>query len=184
MQGIKGGLSMEETLTHWKTMHNPNYLGSFCFQPNEEKHLTIKSVGYEEVTGEKGRKENLQVIHFKEKGVLPFIVNKTNAKMISKLSGSPYIEKWANQMITIYVDDKVRFGNDIVEGLRIRPKAPTIEKPILDQNYKGWNNAINALKNGNTTLEIIKSKYRLTPESEQEIQKIIDELGGDKNAKS
>ena len=30
--------------THWKKLTNPNYLGSYAFQPGEEKTVTIKEV--------------------------------------------------------------------------------------------------------------------------------------------
>lgn len=113
--------------THWKSLTNPNYLGSYAFEDNQDLVCTIKKVQNEVVTGDGGRKEECTVCYFAEE-IKPMILNKTNMKTIAKLTGSPYIENWVNKQIQIYVDPKVKFGKDITGGLRIRPKAPIAEE--------------------------------------------------------
>ena len=49
--------------THWKKLTSPNYLGSYAFNPGEEKIVTIESVMKEQVTGESGRAEDCIVAH-------------------------------------------------------------------------------------------------------------------------
>ena len=115
--------------THWRKLGNPNYIGSYEFQPGEEKTLTIKVVRKETVTGEGGRKEEDAVMYFMEP-VKPMILNKTNSKTIEKLLKTPYIEDWAGHKITLYVDPNVRFGGEITGGLRVRGKLPAEDKPI------------------------------------------------------
>lgn len=111
-----------ETHTHWKSLTNPNYLGSYAFGNNQDMVCTIKVVRNEVVTGENGRKEECTVCYFME-NVKPMILNKTNMKSIAKLTGSPYVEEWVGHKIQIYVDPKVKFGREITGGLRIRNKV-------------------------------------------------------------
>lgn len=115
---------MSEKLTHWKQTQNPDYLGAWALQPGEEPVLTIKSAGVEKVVGTDGKKEECLVIHYPENiGPGKMIVNRTNAKIISKLAGSPYIENWPGTQIQVYSDRVKAFG-DVVDAIRIRPTKP------------------------------------------------------------
>ncbi len=116
--------------THWKKLTNPNYLGSYAFEDNNDLICTIQKVQNEVVTGDGGRKEECTVCYFVE-NVKPMILNKTNMKAIAKLLGTPYIENWVNKKIQIYVDPKVKFGREITGGLRIRQKVM-----VTDEVYK------------------------------------------------
>ena len=116
-------------MTHWKSLTNPNYLGSYAFENGADMILTIKQVKNEIVTGEGGRKEECTVCYFTE-NVKPMILNKTNMKQIAKLLGSPYIEDWSGKAVQIYVDPKVKFGHEITGGLRIRNFLPKKQTEI------------------------------------------------------
>ena len=111
----------------WKSLTNPNYLGSYSFTNDQDITLTIDYVQNEVVIGENGRKETCVVMHFKEDGYKPLIANKTNLKTISKLYKTPYIDEWHDRAITLYVDHNVRFGGEIVDGVRIRPTIPKVK---------------------------------------------------------
>ena len=111
-------------MTHWKKLTNPNYLGSYAFQPGEEKPLTIASVGQEEVMNPEGNKEQLIVAHFKEPEK-PLILNKTNCKAIEKLAGTPDIEQWPGVGIILCVQRVKAFG-EMVEAVRVRPVKPFV----------------------------------------------------------
>lgn len=147
---------------HWKKHDNPDYLGAYALGPNEEPIYTIKSVGYELVTGEGGKKEECRVAHFVE-DVKPMILNATNCKTITKLSGTPNIYEWPGVRIQIFVTTTKLKGEE-VECLRIRPKAPAASKPTMDTNYPGWPKALEAVKNGETTVEYLETKYTIPPE--------------------
>ena len=47
---------MEPSLTHWKKLTNPDYLGAYAFDPGEIKIVTISNVGMEVVQNQTGNK--------------------------------------------------------------------------------------------------------------------------------
>lgn len=121
-------------MTHWKKLTNPDYLGAYALDEGQELILTISYVREETVTGPDGKKEDCTVIHFAEK-VKPMILNVTNAKTISKIYETPYIENWAGKKIQIYVAQVKAFG-DLVDALRIRPFIPKEDEYICDSCKK------------------------------------------------
>lgn len=116
---------MSEKLTHWRKLHNPDYLGAYALEPGKDLVATIKVVRNETVTGSDGKKEECMVMYF-EGNVKPMIVNSTNSKTISKVLGTPYIEKWAGGKIQLFATNVKAFG-EVVEALRVRPFAPKEE---------------------------------------------------------
>jgi hypothetical protein len=106
-----------QNLTHWKKLTNPNYIGSEILQPNQELKLTIEKVQKEQVKTAEGTQECI-VAYFKggQKGM---IINKTNAKIITKILDTPYIEQWAGKSIIIY-SAKVRAFGEMVDALRVK----------------------------------------------------------------
>ena len=120
------------TKTHWKKLQNPDYLGSYALQPGEEMVLTIKSVAKGSVVGADGKKSEEAIMHFKETGVKPMILNATNQKIIQKIYKTPYIEDWVDKKIQIYVAQVKAFG-DIVDALRIRPFIPQEAKKAKER---------------------------------------------------
>lgn len=120
----KKGLSrMPDQLHHWKVYRNPSYLGSFDFQPGERKTLTADYARQESVTGEDGKKQDCLVLHFMERDVLPLILNATNAKVLSSLAHSPYIEQWHGVRMTL-ATEKVKAFGEITDAVRIQKTAP------------------------------------------------------------
>jgi hypothetical protein len=115
---------MSETKTHWKKMHNSDYLGAYSLDEGKDLILTIKNVAIESVKNERGL-EDCVVARFVEKQK-PMILNKTNSKLIQKIYKTPYIEEWANVKIQVYVA-QVKFKGEVVEGLRIRDYEPKIK---------------------------------------------------------
>jgi hypothetical protein len=117
-----------ETLTHWKKLMNPDYLGGYALTPGQDLIATIKSVGNEEVTGPDGKKEICSVIHFYE-DIKPMILNATNNKTIANLFKTPYIEQWTGKKIQIYTEKVKAFGQ-VWDALRIRPFLP-VDKTLV-----------------------------------------------------
>lgn len=117
--------------THWKQLVNLDYIGAYALPDGKDLTLTIDHVVREMVTGNNGKKEQCMVAYFKEKDYKPMILNRTNAKSIQALSGSPYIEEWQGQRITLYATT-TRLGGDTVECLRIRPTvaSPSKSEPL------------------------------------------------------
>ncbi len=112
-------------MTSWRKNNDPNYLGEWDIEEKSELKLTIKNVKGEELTLPGGFKEKRNVLYFKE-DYHPMVVNSTNAKMLEKMTGSKYIENWSNTQIAVYFDPTIKFGKEVVGGLRIRlPKLDT-----------------------------------------------------------
>lgn len=111
--------------THWKKLTNPDYLGAYSLAGENgytEKVVMIERVQQDTVIGNDGKKEVCMVAHLA--GEKPMILNATNCKAIAKVAGSSFVEDWAGTRITLYVQQGVRAFGDVVDALRVRPKAP------------------------------------------------------------
>ena len=83
----------------------------------------------EKVIGSDGKKEECLVIRYKEKvGPGKMIVNATNAKTITKVAETPYIERWRGTQIQVYTEQVKAFG-DVVEAIRVRNFKPKQAEP-------------------------------------------------------
>lgn len=111
-------------MTHWKKLTNPNYLGAYSLEDGKDIVLTIRTVAKEPVIGADGKTEDCIVCHFVE-NVKPMILNSTNCKTISKVTGTPYIEEWAGNRIRIGVERVKAFG-DVVDALRVKKSKPKL----------------------------------------------------------
>ena len=78
------------------------------------------------VVGEDSRKEECIIVTFVEKQK-PMILNATNAKTITKMYKTPYVEEWQGRKIQLYAATIKAFGEQM-EALRIRPRIPVNEK--------------------------------------------------------
>lgn len=157
--------------THWKTMHNYEYLGAYSLTNGEDITLTIKETKQEMVKGQSGREESCMVCFFEEesKGM---ILNKTNAKMIQSVHGTPYIEEWKGKKIVLGSESVNAFG-ETTDALRIRSYKPkvlidptnAIEKIQscldMDELKKVWKGLSNDETNN---VEIINAKNNMKNE--------------------
>jgi len=158
-------------LTHWKKLVNTDYIGAYSLQNGKDLTVTILSVGREMVTGTGGKKEECTVA--KLKGQKPFIINRTNAKTISQVHGTPYIEEWAGKQITLYVATTKVAGEE-VECLRVRKQKP--EKETIDINSEKFEQAEQTVKMQAATVEQIKIKYNLTKDAEKRLTDIQNQM--------
>lgn len=110
-------------MTHFQTMYDRDYLGSWDLPEDKDVVVTIENVKGGELTGQGGRKSKKPIIAFagKEKKM---ICNKTNAKAIAGIYGV-HVEKWVGKKITLYVSTTrdPSTGGD-VPCIRVRPQAP------------------------------------------------------------
>ena len=162
--------------THWKKLHNPDYLGSWDFQPNEEKVLTIKEIKTEKIKDHQGKQEDCSVCFFKE-DVKPIVLNVTNSKTITKVAGSPYIEDWQGVKIQLFTTEIKAFG-DVMEAVRVRNMKPDKKKDELTPKNKKWHEAVKHIKDGNTTVDAILKHYDISEEN----QKILRTIKSETNA--
>lgn len=145
--------------THWKKLTNPDYLGSYDFAEGEERIVTVAKIELKEVTGPDGKKDHCTIATFKE-AYKPMIINSTNAKAITKLAGSPYIEDWTGLQFKIVVTKVKAFG-DIVDALRI--KSEKVVKPKLELNTPNFEACRKAYQTDKNSIEKIKAKYSIEP---------------------
>ena len=154
------------SMTHYKKMRNPNFLGSWNLLDKEGnfQDLTVKitKVLKEEVKDHDGKPEDVMTIHFE--GHKPMICNSTNAKMIATVLESVFIEKWVGKEITLY-SKKVRAFGEEHDALRVRNKKPESTKEELTPNHPKWEGALKAIKAGTAKIETIQKKYQVSDEN-------------------
>ena len=141
---------MNENKTHYRKAFKSPYLSAA-----DITGPTVLTISHVNLSGDqtKKTKDIFNTAYFVEKelrqgeNLKPMILNAVNSKTLFKLTGSHFIEDWVNVPVTIFVDSNVRFGRDTVEGLRISPQPPQIQKPLLQRSdAKKWQNAIAAFK--------------------------------------
>jgi hypothetical protein len=152
---------MEKQLTHWKKLQNPLYLGSYDFQPVEERIVTVKDVKREMVKGQEGTEEHT-IVHFTE-GYKPMIMNATNSKMLTNLSGSPYVEKWIGTSFKLVVIKIKAFG-EFIDALRIKSEKVVKTLPELILDSPNFIKVKEAITSGKATIEQVETKYKLSKE--------------------
>lgn len=156
--------------THYRKAFNSPYLSSSDIV--EPTILTVKCVTLE-TDKTKKTKDLFNTAYFVERelrqgeALKPMILNAVNSRTMYKLTGSHFIDDWANVPITVYVDQNVRFGRDTVEGLRISSEAPRLQKPeLLPEHTDRWNKAIEAFsRDGN--LQVVLQHMTISPENQQ-----------------
>ena len=142
---------MSEQGTHYRKVFDSPYLSAAdVFDPIQ---LTIKEVR-QETDKTKKSKDVMNTAYFVESEIRPgeklkpMILNATNSKILDKMMRTPFIEGWAGARIVVYVEQGIKFGRDVVDGLRIRP-APE-RKVLTPDQAVAWGNArAAALRDGN-----------------------------------
>jgi hypothetical protein len=150
--------------THWKKLNNPDYIGAYELMRGDEPielNVELGEVSQREVKGADGKTDICLVADLK--GLKPFIINSTNAKMISKLLNTPYVQDWKGKTITLYVKKIKAFG-DVVEALRVKDSLPATQKPELNEQHPNWSKCQTAKQNG-TTIEQLRTKYTISDET-------------------
>lgn len=155
-------MSNESELTHWKKLTNPDYIGAYSLQPNEQRVVKILSVCRQKVKGTDGKETECTVAKLENEK--PLILNKTNCKTITKVAGTPFIEKWQGLKVIIHAEPVKAFG-EVVDALRILPLVPIL--PELQPSSPKWAGAIIALKEGKTNIEAIEKGYKLSAENKK-----------------
>jgi hypothetical protein len=156
---------METTKHHYRKVFKSDHLGVADLEDliEEGKVLvfTIKEVKQEMNVMVAGKKGNFNIAYFNEQ-IKPLVLNAGNSKIIKSFCfNSPFVEDWKNVPIELTIDQNVKFGKDVVSGVRIRPTQPKVKvKSIfVDANFKS------AHEKG-ATIEMIKKVYEITPEME------------------
>ena len=158
--------------THYRKAFNSPYLSSADIV--EPTVLTIEYVVLEKDHSKKSQ-DFFNTAYFTDaelrpgERLKPMILNAHNSKIMRTLGGSHFIDDWKNVPVTVYVDPNVRFGRDTVEGLRISPEPPRVQKPAFDAgNEKQMERAVAAyMRDGNC--KSIEKHMTLTENDKNEI---------------
>lgn len=163
---------------HYRTLSKSKHLASDDLIGVESLPVTIKK-SYLGKDLNNRIKEQVAIVEFEERTtpdgspLKSMILNMTNMHALSKISGSPNIFDWVGVRIEIYVQSGIKLGNEIVDGLRIRPaRAPKPKKPLSDT---GFANMEEAIKTGRYSKEAAFNTYSLTPEQASIINNIGNE---------
>lgn len=157
------------TKTHYRKAFDSPYLSSADIV--EPTVLTIRLVALEPDKTKK-TKDVFNTAHFVEKEIRPgeplkpMILNATNSKTMKALTGSAFLEDWQNVRVTIYVDNNVRFGKEVMEGLRISPHAP--EQRYITPGTRLWENAKKAYQRDGT-LDAVLAKAAMSDEHQKQL---------------
>ena len=149
----------EQEKTHYRKAFDSPYLSSQDI--TEPIVLTISRV---ELLPDKSKKttDKFNTAYFTEKEIRPgeilkpLILNATNSRTMRNLTGSHFIDDWNNVPVTIYVDPNVRFGRDVVEGLRVSKEKPRLSKPELVPDTPQWERAVESFGKTGTFDAVLK----------------------------
>jgi hypothetical protein len=134
------------TKTHYRKVFKSDHLGQADVEEFIEAKtsliFTIAHVKQEIGVMVAGRKGNYNIAYFKEK-IKPMVLNAGNSKIVrSFCGGSSFVEDWNNVLVQLYIDPTVKMKGEIVGGLKLNPKQPTLgKKAITPDTTKLWNNA-------------------------------------------
>lgn len=165
-----------ENKTHYRKAFDSPYLSSADIV--EPTVLTVRCVRLE-ADKTKKTKDMFNTAYFSEKqlrpgeDLKPMILNATNSRTMRNLTGSAFIDDWNNVLITVYVDNSVKFGRDTVEGLRISTEKPRTSKPRLPDSGTWWDGAVVAYKrDGN--FDKIEERAVVSEEQKTRIKEICN----------
>ena len=115
--------------THWKkVVSDPNFIGEGDFQEGEEKVLTIDRVNASETVQTAEGKSKKAVVHWKEPGNKPMILNVARSKNIEKVAGSGYFEDWSGVSVQLYIEHGIKAFGEVVSAVRVRPYKPRLQQ--------------------------------------------------------
>lgn len=159
-----------DSKTHYRKAFDSPYLSSADIV--EPTILTVKQVRLEPDKTKK-TKDLFNTAHFVEKEIRPgeklkpMILNATNSKTMKGLTGSAWIDDWADVKVTVYVDPSVRFGKDTVEGLRISPHVPE-RRTLTPEQTRAWKNAVAAFRRDGDLRQVL-AKVDVSAEHQAQI---------------
>jgi len=115
--------------THWKKIvSDPNYIGEADFEEGEEKVLTIGHINMAETVETAEGKSKKAVVHWKESGHKPMILNVARSKNIEKVAGTPILEEWPGVQVQLYIEHGIKAFGEVVSAVRVRPHKPRIQR--------------------------------------------------------
>ena len=157
----------ENEKTHYRKVFKSDHLGQADIEDLQENGsdliFTIANVKQELNAKVAGRKINANIAYFIE-DIKPMVLNATNSKVLSKFTGSNFVEDWTNLLVKLYIDSNVKMKGETVGGLRIDNRRPQ-RKPssITPETTKNWKKAKAAfVRDGN--LDAVLKRFSMSDE--------------------
>ena len=105
----------KEITGSWKKYHDYRFIAGEDL--TKDVQLTIKAVGIDEAFNGK-TKEDVMVLGFVETDKM-VVLNKTNAKILQKITGSQLVEEWKGHQVTLTAKTVNAFGQQML-AVRIK----------------------------------------------------------------
>ena len=158
--------------THWRNMMADNkYLGAWDLEVSgkyEPRIVTIEKVYQDTFVGEMGKEQKV-FIKLKEFSK-PMVTNRTNFKRLEVFFDSFNPSDYVGKQIVLGVE-KVKSPQGMVEALRFSTRPlPTKKNEMKVFTDASILVAIDAVRSKSTTVEKIKSQYKLTDEQLKQLQ--------------
>ena len=162
---------MEQNKTHWKKNNDSRYISgedlkeglrglkpemivtvvkfsdADSFDQQSQQKITVTGLFLQEVGGKELPK--------------PVILNNTNAKVLTAISGSPFMEDWTGKPVMLFAQADKRHGY-VVRFRKYNPPVLTLGTP----NFEACKKAVAA----GHSIDQIKLKYSLSAEVEQALK--------------
>jgi len=157
----KGNYMTNQNKTHYRKVFKSDHLGQADLEDFLESGsnliFTIHHVNQEIGAKVAGKKINANIAHFAE-SIKPLVLNATNSKTLKQMTGSSFVEDWTGVLVQLYIDPNVKMKGDTVGGVRINPKQPAVNKPVLTRaDAKKWGRAIEVFKRDGNLSAVLKS---------------------------
>jgi hypothetical protein len=161
--------------THYRKVFKSDHLSSYDLEDFLEQGLvlefTIKDVKQFTETKVAGKSIAANIAYFTE-NIKPMVLNATNSKILSNLTGSSFVEDWKNFKVELYILKNIKFGNDKVEGIRIKETPP---KALNEQDIKTLKIAISEIPS-QSALNVFYSKLSPKEKTNKEVVEILKDM--------
>lgn len=154
-----------EIKDNYRNVYKSDHLGAVdleeFIEAGKSLVFTIKEVRQEMGAKVAGKKGDFNIAYFVEP-IKPWVLNSGNAKIVRSFAGSTAtnsVSTWKNIPVELYVDHNVKFGSDIVSGVRVKPIKPTL-KPKEKAFFTEAN--FEKAKAAGATIDSILAVYQLT----------------------
>ena len=150
--------------THFRKVFKSDHLGvadlEDLIEQGSDLKFTIKEVKQETDVIVSGKLGSHNIAYFIEK-IKPLVLNSTNSKTLKSFNNdSPFVEDWGNTFVELFIQKNIRFGRDLVEGVRIKSIQPKKKPVFTEKNFQ-------KAKNAEATIEKIKSIYIISEDIEK-----------------
>ena len=124
--------------THYRKVFKSDHLGIADLEDFKEEGkqlvFTISQVKQQIGVAVAGRKGNFNIAYFVE-DIKPLVLNATNSKVLSKITGSVFVQDWQNVTVELYIKTDVKMKGETVGGVRIK-SGVSINLQVIEGLYK------------------------------------------------